>query len=196
MPRSVTQLPDSYEEKIFMRLTEARLLIGLNLAAIGLLLVTAGIFGGWLYLYHRIMGGVGRIVDVSRLHPLVLLLLVIGMIIGHEWLHGLAIRYYGHPVRYGVKWAKLTPFATSDSALFWRNQFIGVALAPLVGISLIAWGISLITGPVIGTWVGIIAALNAAGSIGDLWMTRLALRFESDVLIQDEEDGMRVFGKR
>lgn len=196
MPRSVSQLPDTYEEKIFMRLTEARLLLVLNLAAVGVLVIAAVLFFGWLYFYHRVLGGILVVVNPSDVSPIVLGLLLVAMILGHEWLHGLAIQYYGHPVRYGMKWLKLTPYATSDAALFERNQFIGVALAPLVGIGLIAWLISWVAGPVLGTWMGMIAALNAAGSIGDIWMTRLALRFAPDVLIRDEEDGMRVFGRR
>lgn len=196
MSRPVTQLPDTYEEKTFMRLTEARLLLGLNLAAFGVLGIAAVIFFGWLYFYHRVLAGVAVLYDPAQVDLTIVLLMVVGMIVGHEWLHGLAIRYYGHPVRYGMKWTKLTPYATSDSALFWRNQFIGVALAPLLGIGAVAWVVSWVIGPVLGVWVGMIAVLNAAGSIGDIWMTRLALRFETDVLIRDEEDGMRVFGRR
>lgn len=168
----------------------------LNLSAFVVLVIAAGLFLGWLTFYHRVLAGIAVLYDPTSVPLAILLLMVVGMIVGHEWLHGLAIRYYGHPVRYGMKWTKLTPYATSDSALFWRNQFIGVALAPLIGIGAVAWLISWVTGPVLGAWVGMIAALNAAGSIGDLWMTRLALRFEADVLIRDEEDGMRVFGRR
>ncbi|MCB9437416.1 MAG: DUF3267 domain-containing protein [Anaerolineales bacterium] len=196
MSRLVTQLPDIYEEKTYMRLTEARLLLALNLAALGVLAIAAAIFFGWLYFYHRALAGFAVLYDPARIDFTMILVMVLSMIVGHEWLHGLAIQYYGHPVRYGMKWTKLTPYATSDSALFWRNQFIGVALAPLVGIAAMAWIVSWVTGPMLGAWIGMIAALNAAGSIGDIWMTRLALRFEADVLIRDEEDGMRVFGRR
>jgi hypothetical protein len=37
--------------------------------------------------------------------------------------------------------------------------------------------------------------VNAAGAIGDLWMTSVALRYDSSVLIRDEEDSMRIFAR-
>jgi hypothetical protein len=39
----------------------------------------------------------------------------------------------------------------------------------------------------------ICGAVNASGAIGDLWMTRIALRYPSAARILDERDGMRVF---
>jgi hypothetical protein len=109
----------------------------------------------------------------------------------HEWLHGVIIARCGHKPRYGIKLFVL--FATSDGALFRRNEFIRIALAPLVIITLIGSVIMLFTPMGLATWIALAITLNAAGSIGDLWMTGIAMRYDSSALIRDEEDSMRIF---
>jgi len=49
--------------------------------------------------------------------------------------------------------------------------------------------------PRLAQWIALGVVVNAAGAIGDLWMTAVALRFDSSALIQDEEDCMRVFAE-
>ena len=88
-------------------------------------------------------------------------------LVPHEWLHGLAIRYYGGEAKYGVGVAHFIlpyAYATTDHE-FTRNQFIVVLLTPMVlmttvGIPLILvfeWG-----------WLIVPLAANAAGAIADL----------------------------
>ncbi|NDJ86465.1 MAG: DUF3267 domain-containing protein [Chloroflexi bacterium] len=192
--RTITELPPSFQEALFLRVTEGRRLLWLNLAAIILMVIAGFIFFGWLYMYYRVLGA-PLVIDslpgaLDRMAGIVLLILVVPL---HEYLHGLGMRYYGHDVRYGVKWLRGVVYATTDKGLFWRDQFIVVALLPLIAISLAALGLSLILPSGVAAWLLVIAALNAAGAIGDLWMVHVASRFSPDALFRDEEDGMRVF---
>ncbi len=193
-PRTVTELPTSFSEAHFFSLTQRRRLVALNMAAVGILIVALGVFFIWLYGYHALLDGplvIHALPDnINQIMGLILALLIVPL---HEWFHGLGMTYYGHPVRYGVKWRKGVVYATTDNGLFWRQQFIVVSLAPLVGISLILVFISMFTTAAIGVWLMFAASLNAAGAIGDLWMVQAAYRYPANALIRDEEDGMRVF---
>jgi hypothetical protein len=86
-------------------------------------------------------------------------------------------------------------FATSDGALFRRDEFIQVALAPLVVITTVGGLLMLFLPFGLAYWVGLAVVLNAGGAIGDLWMTTIALRYDPSILIRDEEDSMRIFAQ-
>lgn len=69
---------------------------------------------------------------------------------------------------------------------FTRNQYVVVLLAPLVGMTLVGvpvmvlfeWG-----------WLILPLAANAAGAVGDLWMTLTLLGFPSRVSVEDHKSG-------
>ena len=68
-----------------------------------------------------------------------------------------------------------------------------VALAPLAVISLVGLALMPFLPGELALWIGVAVVVNAAGAIGDLWMTSVALHFDPSALIQDLEDGMRIF---
>ena len=130
----------------------------------------------------------------SALDVLVLALLSMLFIPGHEWLHGLAIRYYGGEPRYGVGVAHFIlpyAYATTDHE-FSRNQFIVILLTPLVVIT--ALGTPLMVGFGWG-WLVIPLAANAAGAVVDVWMALTLTNYPSHVVVQDYEDGVRILGR-
>ncbi|NHN46589.1 DUF3267 domain-containing protein [Halostella sp. JP-L12] len=117
-----------------------------------------------------------------------------GFVVPHEWLHGLAIRYYGGEASYGVGVAHFIlpyAYATTDHE-FSRNQFIVVLLTPLVVMTAVGvpamlafeWG-----------WLIVPLAANAAGAVADLWMTLTPLGFPADVRLEDHPDGVRILGR-
>ncbi|NJL94242.1 MAG: DUF3267 domain-containing protein [Anaerolineae bacterium] len=192
--RTVRELPPGYAEARFFHLTTLRNLLLLNVAALPLL-VGSGL--GFFALLSLVYGVGGPWVLVpglpENLHPLAgigFLLLTIPL---HELAHGLAIQFYGHPVRYGVKLRKGVFFTTADGALFWRDQYLVVVLAPLVLLSVVFFVVSLIVPSGIAFWLMVGAAINAAGAVGDVWMSWITWRQPAAVLIRDEEDGMRLF---
>lgn len=129
---------------------------------------------------------------VGPINILVLLVLVSAILIPHEWLHGLAIQYYGGEPRYGVGLAHFIlpyAYATTDHR-FTRNQFIVVLLTPLVVLTLVGvpvmvvfeWG-----------WLALPLAANAGGAIGDLWMTLVLLGYPAHVTAEDHSTRQRRF---
>lgn len=130
----------------------------------------------------------------NALDIIVILILGTVFVIPHEWLHGLAIRYYGGEPKYGVGIAHFIlpyAYATTDHE-FTRNQFIVVLMTPLVVMTAIGvpmmlafdWG-----------WLIVPLAANAAGAIADLWMTLTLLSFPADIRLEDHPDGVRVLGR-
>lgn len=116
-------------------------------------------------------------------------------VIAHEWLHGLAFRFFGGKPQYGAGFVKMVPvaWATCPADRFTFRQMLGVGMAPFVGLSLIA---------VAGAWVypdwksGWLLAFvaNFSGAVGDLWLSRrhAAFRHVPGVRFIDEKAHTRV----
>ncbi|MBN1565018.1 MAG: DUF3267 domain-containing protein [Anaerolineae bacterium] len=188
----ITELPTDYQEARYMSVNERGVLLWLNILSLIPMLIMGLLIFGVLLVYHEELGAplvINALPDsTSSTVGLILVLLILPL---HEWLHGVVIAHYGHKPRYGIKLFVL--FATSDGALFRRNEFIRIALAPLVIITLVGGVIMLFAPMGLATWIALAITLNAAGAIGDLWMTGIALRYDASALIRDEEDSMRIF---
>ncbi|MEP7290137.1 MAG: DUF3267 domain-containing protein [Chloroflexota bacterium] len=111
----------------------------------------------------------------------------------HELLHGMAIRVFGHRVRYGAKLSKGVLYATAENALFRRNQYVCVALASFVGITLLVMLLMLFVSQWIVYYLAIAAVVNAGGAVGDLWSAGVVLRYPASVLVRDEADSFRIY---
>ncbi|WP_135828367.1 DUF3267 domain-containing protein [Halorussus halobius] len=162
-------------------------------------LVALGLFGG---LYGVLSGTEGtfafRVSDVGwwnlALELLAFAVLVTAIIVPHEWVHGLAIRYYGGRPRYGIGLAHFVlpyAYATTDHR-FARNQFVVVALAPLVVLTLV--GVALLVAFGWG-WLVVPLAANAGGAVGDLWMVLTVLGYPPHVRVEDGTTGVRILGR-
>jgi hypothetical protein len=126
----------------------------------------------------------------------ILIFVVLGtaILVPHEWLHGLAIRYYGGEPRYGVGVAHFVlpyAYATTDHE-FTRNQFIVVLLTPLVVVTLVGVPLMLLLE---WGWLAIPLTLNAAGAVADIWMTLVVVSYPTHIRIVDHESGVRIFGR-
>ncbi len=188
----IRALPPTYQQVHYISINERGMLIWLNLMSLVPLAISALLVFGALLIYHEELGSPLAIEALpDSLPPLLGLGLALIVLPVHEWIHGLVIARYGHRPRYGIKLFVL--FATSDGALFRRDEFIRIALAPLLVISLVGAIIMLFLPFGLAYWVALAVVLNAGGAIGDLWMTAVVLRFDSSALVRDEEDSMRVF---
>lgn len=190
----ISVLPANYQEVHYMSINERGVLLWLNLLSLVPLAIAALLVFGGLLVYHDGLGAPLVIETLPDSMPMWLGMIVVLMVLPlHEWLHGIMIARCGHRPRYGVKLFVL--FATSDGALFRRSEFIKIALAPLVVITICGSIILLFLPFGLASWLALAVILNAGGAIGDLWMTAIALRYDSSALIRDEEDSMRVFAR-
>jgi hypothetical protein len=190
----VLVLPPHYREVHYMSINEHGVLLWLNLLSIVPLIISALIVFGSLLVYNDELGSPLVINALPHSVPTLAGLAAVFTVLPlHEWIHGLVIARCGHKPRYGVK--LLVLFATSDGALFRRDEFIRVALAPLIVITAVGGLLMLFLPFGLAYWVGLAVVLNAGGAIGDLWMTTIALRYDPSILIRDEEDSMRIFAR-
>lgn len=190
----ITTLPDDYIEVQHLVLTEPRLLLILNL--VGIVPLIAALLGmAW---YWALIAPLRPSIlpDHAPLPDILMIVLVFVITLPlHELLHGLAILWVGHKPRYGMKLDKGVLYATADNALFRRDEYLIVALAPLVAITLAALLLLWIVPNGWVYWMSLGVVLNAGGAIGDLWVAGALLRQPRDVIVRDEADGYRAFAQ-
>jgi len=158
-----------------------------GLALMGLALAP---FFAWARLWQpRIATLEVRILQMGAAFIAVILTIVL-----HELTHGLALRGYGAQPKYGVMWNEMMFYATAAGHAFRRNAYIVIALAPLVGLSLVGLALLMLALPGWLAWIVVFcAALNFGSAIGDMWLVRVALSYPSTAYVVDEKDGLRVF---
>jgi hypothetical protein len=135
-------------------------------------------------------GGTFRIGPVDVLLVLALALL---LVIAHEAIHGLAMLGFGARPRFGVILVgHVVPavYATSGSHCFSRGQYLAVAAAPAVVVSLLGILASL------GPWAGYLIvplAFHLGGCIGDGFAGWRVLREPPGTECEDVRDGIRFY---
>ncbi|MBZ0293787.1 MAG: DUF3267 domain-containing protein [Anaerolineae bacterium] len=196
MKTPLHSVPEDYHEVKLLVATERQLLIRLNIAGIVLAVVVLLLMDQWWHTAQRWRGVAGSpLLDtLPFLGRLVMVVVIIVLTFGlHEWLHGLAIRWMGHRPRYGMRLDMGVLYATADDAYFPRNQFIVIALAPLVVITLGGMVLMLLVSDALAYYIGVMIVLNASGAVGDLWMTWEVLRYPAHALVRDEADRIRIY---
>jgi len=163
----------------------------LALNGLSLLLMLVGLIGALLW---RRVWGLGTTITFPLWAFIGALLLMYPL---HEACHGLAMYWYGARPRFGFMRAGeglVAFYTTAPGYAFHRSAYLVISLAPLVGVSALALiELGLVRE---ATWAGlftVILAGNLAGSIGDLWMVLIILRYPSEAYVMDERDGMRLY---
>ncbi|MBC7869211.1 MAG: DUF3267 domain-containing protein [Chitinophagaceae bacterium] len=195
----VLSLPEDYREAKHLLLTSPQNLAMLNVASLVLLALFFALMIVWTAIVRDLRGVYSADVGLPDILLWLAVLLVLPL---HEWIHGLAIQWAGHHPRYGAKTVSVGGikipyilFATADNALFRRFEFIVIALAPVMVITLLGMGMIYVLSDSLTTFVVVAVILNGSGAIGDLWMTAAVMRYPADSLVRDEEDGIRIFIK-
>jgi hypothetical protein len=186
-------LPNDYQQGLYLKVTEKRSrVITLNILAVPLFVIFGVIFSslavslGKLPSEGEFKFGLS---DISLVFVGVLLTFVL-----HELTHGLFMRIFGARPKYGILWKGMMFYATSPGYTYRRNNYVVIALAPFVVISiLIVLGMWLLQGTLWVALLGICGVINASGAIGDMWMTMIVLRYATTAYVMDERDGIRVF---
>lgn len=187
------ELPPGYREDRHLAATEGRVLFWLNVLSLIPLVIALMVVGLWGAFVRRLRGPILSPLWENIPWLLAVIVVIILMIGLHEWIHGLAIRWVGYKPRYGINLAKGVFFATTDNGLFWRDQFIFVALAPLVVITLVGMALMIFMPDSLAYYIGLIVVMNAAGAVGDLWMAAVVWRYPTNTLVGDEADSIRIY---
>jgi|GEM_PF-581270 hypothetical protein len=109
----------------------------------------------------------------------------------HELVHAAAFLSWGGKPYFGVK-APYALFCGAKNQVFRRNQYLVIGLAPLVVITLAAIIFTLFS-PVLASYTLFASIGNFSGAAGDIWSVQRMLRWPASVLIEDTEDGYRIW---
>ncbi len=123
---------------------------------------------------------------------LLTVVLTFALMIVHEGIHGLVMTRFGASPSYGaMMMGKLVPvfYCTAPGELFTRSQFMAIALAPAVAITIVS-AVMIAFAPR-GGWLVIPAAMHLAGCVGDFGMTAIVARQPPRTMIEDLKTGMR-----
>jgi len=186
-------LPNDYQEAMSWKVTEKPIrVIALNIFGLFLFVIFGVIFSsiaislGKLPLESQFSFGLGKI---SLVIAGCLLTLIV-----HEVTHGMAMQIFGAKPKYGIIWKGLMFYATSPEYAYHRNNYVVIALAPLIFISiLVVLGMWLLQGTIWVVLLGICGTINASGAVGDMWITMIVLRYANTAYVMDERDGIRLF---
>ncbi len=184
-------LPE-YQEVLYWKISEKPLrLVIMNVAGMLLLVPWGGIFF-WLAVT---LGRLPKSVELSSPSRLLIALSILLLVLVlHELIHGFIMGIFGARPQFGVMWKEAMFYATSPGFAYPRAQYLRVALAPLVVLSLLAvLAIAVLAGTAWTALVAFVATFNAAGSVGDLWIAAVVLRYPSHAYVVDERDGVRIF---
>ncbi|MDE2817871.1 MAG: DUF3267 domain-containing protein [Chloroflexota bacterium] len=117
----------------------------------------------------------------------------------HELFHGIGFRACGARPRFGFKpWTKLGPvFYTSAPGYYLRRgEYLAAGLAPVTLLT-VALFVALALIPVNSVFsftAYLMAGLNVAGSVGDIFLVRKVLTYPPESYYEDREDGFVVYG--
>jgi hypothetical protein len=196
-PPPIKKLPEDYEEVYYLSLLNMAQMVWLQILSVILLIPFAILMAVWMAVVQNLRGAY---VAEPHVPAAVLWLAVIAVFFLHEYIHGIAIRWVGLKPRYGAKYAALGRFklpvvlyATADDALFRRYQFVVVALAPAVVITLGGMALALLLPDYVANYIVLAVVLNGSGAAGDFWMAAVVLRYPSHTLVRDEADSIRVY---
>ena len=188
---SPIHIPENYQEVLYWKLSHHKtLLVVLNVVGLALMGLALPLFFAWARLWQTAIVSVDmRVGQLTGTIGAIALTIML-----HELTHGLALRAYGARPKYGVMWNEMMFYATAAGYAFRRNVYLVIALAPLVGLTLV--GMALLMLPLPGWLVWIVVfctALNVGSAIGDMWLVRVALGYPPAAYVVDEKDGLRVF---
>ncbi len=166
---------------------------GMNLGSVVLLLIFGWFFVGYARLVRpNILAEVGSRPFDPITFVISLVVVFVLMIVVHELIHGAFFWVFTRqPPKFGLRgWYA---FASAPGWYFPRRQYLVIGLAPVVCLSVL--GMLLLAllpaGALVLTLFAVI--LNAASSIGDLWIC-IRLMFERrPVLVEDVGDGMSFY---
>ena len=191
MPAHPT-LPSGYQlaRTIDLRAQPA-LMLGLNLIGLGLLLLSAWLFF-WLAARLRPQAEPELSFSLGLPAILAIILAFIAILLLHELVHGAFFWLITRSrPRFGLQAAYA--YAASPDWYIPRNPYLIVGLAPLVlitlaGLALLPW----LPGALLLPWIFALA-INASGSIGDVYIVSWLLARPAGALVNDHGDCIHIF---
>lgn len=131
-----------------------------------------------------IPGGLLLVPDLLLLGG-VFVVVVVGVPLGHELVHGTVYRLFGYEVSYGVAPAVGGFYVAAFGQFQTRRANLVVALAPLVVLTPVGVVLLAVGGPVVQATAYLGLVLNTAGAVGDLYLASVLARAPPGTLMYE-----------
>ncbi len=163
---------------------------GMNVGSVLLLFLF-----GWLFLTYvqQVRPGIMAEVIFVPVSPIYFVISLIGifavLIVVHELIHGIFFwAFTRQRPKFGLRgWYA---FASAPGWYFPRRQYLVISLAPVVCLSMLGMILLVILPADVLALALFAVILNAASSVGDLWITIRLLCERRLVVVEDVGDGM------
>ncbi|MGA2504014.1 MAG: DUF3267 domain-containing protein [Anaerolineales bacterium] len=163
---------------------------GMNVGSVLLLFLF-----GWLFLTYvqQVRPGIMAEVIFVSVSPIYFVISLIGifavLIVVHELIHGIFFwTFTRQRPKFGLRgWYA---FASAPGWYFPRRQYLVISLAPVVCLSVLGMILLVILPADVLALALFAVILNAASSVGDLWITVRLLCERRLVVVEDVGDGM------
>lgn len=138
-------------------------------------------------------GPSGGRIQIGPLDVLLIVALTVLLVVAHEAIHALVMRAFGARPSFGatlVGGVMPAVYATAVGHRFTRGQYVTVALAPAITISVVGFWACF------ATWGGYLVlplALHLGGCVGDAFATWRTLRETPGTECEDLRDGIRFY---
>lgn len=201
-PMSATQTlpPDFKAIGTFDLRNNPQALLQLNILGFVLFAVTAALFWYILQIVRPVEAQAGMAIGFSDLNGVLQIILAViattvVMIVLHEAAHGLFFWWF---TRSRPKFAFRGTYAYACAPTWYipKRQYLVVALAPLVLLSLLGVALMAVIPAEGFTLLLLFLVSNASGAIGDLWVVGWLLRQSAPTYALDEGDAVTLYVKK
>jgi len=168
---------------------DKRLLIIINLLSVVLFIVFYLLFFSIYFLifdlkYFDILYFYNTFKSSSYIYAIVLILFLIVILIIHELIHGVFFYIYtGERPTIGFK--GIYGYAGAPGWYIKKDQFYIISLSPLILITILGFIIIQIIPENYSTVLFLVITVNAAGSIGDIWISMKLLKKPKETYVND-----------
>jgi hypothetical protein len=194
--KALKMLPSGYEAHSTLDLSRQKTpALGFAIGSIGLCIVAGWLVVRLLPVFRSDVTELSFSIDGPMGNGVLLIGgfgLLATMVVLHEAIHGMFFWHFtGDRAVFGIR--GLYAFAVAPSWHFPRRQYLIVALAPLVAITLVGTSLAaLVPIPALIPLLVVIVA-NIGGSIGDLVVVAWLLRLAPGTLVRDSGDAVTIF---
>ena len=152
---------------------------------------------GWLFLWYLLRVRPGILAEVASIRfglffPIALIGVYAVMIVVHELIHGLFFWIFTRQrPKFGFRgWYA---YAAAPGWFFPRRQYVVVGLAPFALLSILGMILMAILPAEMVVIALFVTIINAASSVGDLWVIFRLICQRRQVIVEDQGDGVSFY---
>ena len=194
--KATKTLPVDYQHQKILDLSNSRVMLWLNIAALPLLIIFGWFFSEAMTLVNPVNPfpkGIWSIITAfTGLQIIALPISILFMLIFHEMLHGIFFWIFTRE-RPKFAFKGFYAYAAAPDWFLPKDQYVIVGLAPFIVISVLSIFLSPFVSHTIIPYLYFIAIFNAAGALGDMIVVSWVISQTNQPLIQDHGDKFLAF---